>query len=615
MPIRETGTSGGGQALIANATSFAADLAAGATVATLSQPFGAGTAHAALSMPAQLALSGAAIVRGTGAAAAGQSYAAKIRATSADGSREVAETLSFTATGAAPPAGSTQWMASATRIVQPAGLAAAGTNTYQFVQQYLGQADWAGSAPVGLLNNAYLAGNGRMVANTNAIIIEKAGYLVGASVNPANGAVSGGTFHAVTFGGAPGGTIPAAGALASFLMHDPAGFTVPAGADVWFQIAYSVAGSTEKVPSMHGTLFPFAPLGDRFTQGSSSQAGNVGTPFTGGGTVPGNGSLCLAGFFTKGCPDTGRVVLSIHDSIGVSRDAPIWGYDARGNMAHIHQMLDATGGGGRRAYWSIGQSGLSTVGANPVANPTDGMLRWAKAVADALGNVPFRTISCALGQNDIVNGYAGTKAAFDAMADWCAANFAHTRWVQWEPGIKTTQAANSKWTDEANQSPDAGYGAGGVGEQLAAYYAGGAGGRVTSLIAHYAPLRAASDAYRWKADGLFATTVAVAHSSGAAVQLAHNAGIGTHLVFEPGDATGYDPVAAITYQPRTITGSGPFTHNFQSVGGFGQNILKAHAAGAVVKEALTPDGQHFSMRAHALVRDHVIATAKASAFP
>jgi len=113
MPMLSTGiVPGSGAAaaaavLAADATSFAAGLAAGARIAGLSRPFGADTGFAAVgSVPAALALDAAAgaIVAGAGAATGGGAYPLKVRATSADGRREVAETLIFAAAGASGPA-------------------------------------------------------------------------------------------------------------------------------------------------------------------------------------------------------------------------------------------------------------------------------------------------------------------------------------------------------------------------------------------------------------------------------------------------------------------------------------------------------------------------------
>jgi len=89
----------GGPSLTADKATFLTSVSAGALIATLSQPFGPGTTYAAIgSVPAPLALaSGGRIVAGVGAATAGTAYEVKVRATSADGRREVAETLSFAA--------------------------------------------------------------------------------------------------------------------------------------------------------------------------------------------------------------------------------------------------------------------------------------------------------------------------------------------------------------------------------------------------------------------------------------------------------------------------------------------------------------------------------------
>ena len=94
---RPSGSSGGG--LFTDRNSFAASAPAGTTIAVLSNPFAGATTYAAVGgAPGALVLSGSAIVAG-GGAAPGQLYAIKVRATSADGAREVAETLTFEATG------------------------------------------------------------------------------------------------------------------------------------------------------------------------------------------------------------------------------------------------------------------------------------------------------------------------------------------------------------------------------------------------------------------------------------------------------------------------------------------------------------------------------------
>ena len=86
--------------LYASPTTYAVSTAAGATIGTLSKPFGAGTTYATVgTAPGQLSLSGSAIVAGSTAAATGGVYSLKVRAISADATREVAETLTFSAFG------------------------------------------------------------------------------------------------------------------------------------------------------------------------------------------------------------------------------------------------------------------------------------------------------------------------------------------------------------------------------------------------------------------------------------------------------------------------------------------------------------------------------------
>lgn len=97
------GRRGGGAQLTASKTRYLASAAAGTLIATLSKTYGDGTTFAVVgATPAQLALSGGTIVKGATASVIDSSYSIKIRATSADGKRDTAETLTFTATAAAP---------------------------------------------------------------------------------------------------------------------------------------------------------------------------------------------------------------------------------------------------------------------------------------------------------------------------------------------------------------------------------------------------------------------------------------------------------------------------------------------------------------------------------
>ena len=102
--LRITGGTGTGSAggLRASSNRYATGASPGTVLATLTQPFGAATSYTAVGAPAQLALtSGGRIVAATGASVGGQSYAIKIRAASADGAREIAETFTLLAQGAA----------------------------------------------------------------------------------------------------------------------------------------------------------------------------------------------------------------------------------------------------------------------------------------------------------------------------------------------------------------------------------------------------------------------------------------------------------------------------------------------------------------------------------
>ena len=89
---------GGSAQLTASAQTFLDTTSSGALIANVSKPFGTGTTFSVVgTLPAQLALSGGTIVRGSSAPTPGTSYTIKVRATSSDGKREVAETLTFQA--------------------------------------------------------------------------------------------------------------------------------------------------------------------------------------------------------------------------------------------------------------------------------------------------------------------------------------------------------------------------------------------------------------------------------------------------------------------------------------------------------------------------------------
>lgn len=96
----------GGARLSSDKSTFLYSVATGALIANLSNPFGPGTTYAAIgTVPGQLSLSGSTIVKGASAAVAASSYSIKVRATSADGKREIADTLTFTAREAPPVLG------------------------------------------------------------------------------------------------------------------------------------------------------------------------------------------------------------------------------------------------------------------------------------------------------------------------------------------------------------------------------------------------------------------------------------------------------------------------------------------------------------------------------
>lgn len=101
ISLASGGGGGGGRVLKANTTRFAADAPAGTEVARLRDPFGGAAFEVVGPVPTALVLSGKRLVRGSGAVRVGGRVAIKIRATSADGRREVAETIELIAVAGA----------------------------------------------------------------------------------------------------------------------------------------------------------------------------------------------------------------------------------------------------------------------------------------------------------------------------------------------------------------------------------------------------------------------------------------------------------------------------------------------------------------------------------
>lgn len=105
MSFGSLGSVGGGNSgssLSSDRKSYLSTVSQGALIASLSKPFGTGTTYATVgTVPGQLVLSNGTIIAGAAASALGTTYPLKVRATSADGKRETAETLLFTAASVA----------------------------------------------------------------------------------------------------------------------------------------------------------------------------------------------------------------------------------------------------------------------------------------------------------------------------------------------------------------------------------------------------------------------------------------------------------------------------------------------------------------------------------
>lgn len=88
--------------LTASAAQFPVNIAQNALIASLSRPFGAGSAFSVVgAIPSQLALVNGQIVKGAGAAVGDASYDVKIRAQNAGNTQAIEQTFRFTAKASA----------------------------------------------------------------------------------------------------------------------------------------------------------------------------------------------------------------------------------------------------------------------------------------------------------------------------------------------------------------------------------------------------------------------------------------------------------------------------------------------------------------------------------
>lgn len=487
----------------------------------------------------------------------------------------------------------------------------------QVYQQLLGVASWDGPlGKVGYMNCRNV--NGRIGYIANAVPVDAAAFMIvkPADINLTTGIISSARFVPITFNGQVMGSIPTGNNPdAIVLASDAMPIAVQAGDYVFLQtsVLFNAAGEAYAPILVTGANFPdVIPLGERFQQGTTTQAAKVGTIIT-ANTGPTGGPVGATSFAMTGCPDRENSFVFIGDSIGQGSATGRDFYDAGGVYAAFKQAMYSTGGGGRKHFIdcstfsdAFNKSSPTTF---PYANATPSIHFAYKAVFDKFGNAPFRHVACQLGHNDVNSGFAAMQARFNEMYTFFTTTYQTTKWVQFGCSTATTPGNFSFQTNEADQTVNGSFAD--VAVQWNDFAASGGGGKITGYIPHHLSFQ---NGLKFKEAGLLSGTLitAVTAASTSVVTLSGQVPRGTLLVFEPGDATNAD---AGNYIVKSNVANGAnWDHQLITVNGFNRTVQKAHTAGAVYKEAPSPDQEHLSPIVHDRTRDFIVANYKATAF-
>jgi hypothetical protein len=423
MAIRDIGNAAGKSGGDGTAPRLTADqnrfgaAPAGSLVARLSNPFEGATSYAAIgTVPAQLALSGGRIVRGDTAPVEGNSYAIKVRATSADGQREVAETLRFTGTLPALTFAATRFGLNVGRTG-----AAVAANRFFATRRAFATPNWAVRDAQFLFWNGSMRG-GAATGTGNPVVIEKDAIRSGTTTIP------------LTYGGASGVTIPDDG----LVLSDP--LSAPLAANSLF--AYVSAGNVQVGQSYPGQIDYLLQNGDGIALGSTSRAALVDSGAVGQGFSAGAHWSPIA-MFGRGW-DGSPVVLVLGDSVPAGQVEPYFMADARGNRGFASKLLDDPAR--RLAHGNFSVSGLR------IDQAVAGIVPLLRRIVAMLPGVPWTHVLLSLGLNDLLQDadFATVQMRYAMLRDAVQALRADAPVHPLTITPDTDRTANF-WTDEAGQ--------------------------------------------------------------------------------------------------------------------------------------------------------------------
>ncbi|HEX8445351.1 MAG TPA: GDSL-type esterase/lipase family protein [Sphingomonas sp.] len=578
MAIRDIGNAigAGGVRLTADQTRFG-PAAAGSVIATLSNPFEGATRYEAVgTVPASLGLAGNCIVRGGEAPVDGTRYAVKIRAISADGTREAAETLSFVGAPQAVTFAATRFGLNVGRTA-----AAVAGNRFFATRRSFATPNWEVREARFLFWNGSIRGGAAQGAG-NPVTIERDGVRVGSTTLP------------LSYGGVQGCVIPDDG----LVLSDP--LATPLAANSVF--AYLSAGNVQVGQSYVGQTDYLLQNGDGIATGSTSRASLVDSGAVGQGFSAGAhwSPIAMVGKGWDGSP----VVLVLGDSVPAGQVEPFVMADARGNRGFASKMLDDPAR--RLAHANYAVSGLR------IDQVTGAIVPLLSRIAALLPNVPWTHVLLSLGLNDLLQDadlttvqmrYGGLRAA---LAGLRADAPVHPLTI-----TPDTDKTTNFWSDEAGQaffstrfgpapSDWSRYNAW-IRSQPAGFAApidvapavGGNSPDRWRVLPFQAVLTAEVPTDGWRPNGSAGPTQ---------VTLDAAPPLGAMLVFGLGRADqdgGYIAAA--------VSGSGPYTvtllrNQIQPPQAQAPTIAKAHAAGTPVRAYVTADGLHPGGHGHELMR-------------
>lgn len=341
--------------------------------------------------------------------------------------------------------------------------------------------------------------------------------------------------------------------------------------------------------------------------------------------APGNISSMLGGTFgpsmfaAKGWGGVAPCVLILGDSIADYTRTCADFANARGDRGFIQQALGDASGGVMTWMTCARYSSYSPALYQDAGGGTTtvGLIDWFAAALSPLGpKAPFTAVIDEHGRNNMGAALAVQKSMLAATRSKLAEHWTGVKYFRTTCPPQTSAANYSLWTDATNQTASGNSVAGGVIQKWNDWLMSGADGQIDGCFDTAAIIRSPDDYGKWALRPYSSTLLtAVSANSTAKVRLADAPPIGETLAFEPGSSSNGDAGGYCVYEVTAAAGGGydVVLHRDQrasnaSLPTSGEiKVAKPHAAGALVRAAMTLDGLHPNNIGQMLMRDVVVA--------